>query len=59
MCVCLFVCFVNYVIKYIIYIGHCGKTIAIIRQFYALSKTTPLKWLVIADDDTLLRYVYC
>ena len=38
--------------------GHCGKTVAIIRRFHALSETTPLKWLVVADDDTLLRWVF-
>ncbi len=36
--------------------GHCSKTIAIVRTFHALSETTPLKWLMVADDDTLLRY---
>lgn len=37
--------------------GHCGKTLAIIR--YAASQykmNDKFKWLIIADDDTILRY---
>lgn len=34
--------------------GHCGKTFAILRRF--LSKAVPkADWLLIADDDTLIR----
>lgn len=32
--------------------GHCGKTLAIIRRVAQLEE---VQWLVIADDDTLLR----
>lgn len=37
--------------------GHCGKTLAILR--YAASQykmNATFKWLIIADDDTILRY---
>ncbi|KAL8190930.1 UNVERIFIED_CONTAM: Beta-1,3-glucosyltransferase [Gekko kuhli] len=34
--------------------GHCGKTFAILERFLNLNpSTTP--WLVIVDDDTLIR----
>ena len=38
-------------------IGHCGKALAIIKKAYADSASGRglAKWLVIADDDTLLR----
>lgn len=38
--------------------GHCGKTLAILG--YASTQYTvdpSIKWLVIADDDTILRFV--
>lgn len=37
--------------------GHCGKTFAILERFLSASvpKTT---WLVVVDDDTLIRYVF-
>uniref|UniRef100_A0A8D3CS92 Beta 3-glucosyltransferase b n=1 Tax=Scophthalmus maximus TaxID=52904 RepID=A0A8D3CS92_SCOMX len=36
--------------------GHCGKTFAILRRF--LSKAVPkADWLLIVDDDTLIRMV--
>lgn len=36
--------------------GHCGKTFAILRRF--LSKAVPkADWLLIVDDDTLIRYL--
>uniref|UniRef100_A0A0N5APQ5 N-acetylgalactosaminide beta-1,3-galactosyltransferase n=1 Tax=Syphacia muris TaxID=451379 RepID=A0A0N5APQ5_9BILA len=34
--------------------GHCGKTEAIFNYFVRSSKFNNMKWLVIADDDTLL-----
>ncbi|MED6242295.1 Beta-1,3-glucosyltransferase [Ataeniobius toweri] len=35
--------------------GHCGKTFAILQRF--LSSAVPnTKWLVIVDDDTLIRF---
>lgn len=37
--------------------GHCGKTLAIISRFHRMGSHQPskeLKWLVVADDDTLL-----
>ncbi len=36
-------------------VGHCGKTEAIMRWFARERKSQD--WLVIADDDTLLRCV--
>lgn len=34
--------------------GHCGKTFAILKRF--LSKDVPkADWLLIVDDDTLIR----
>ncbi len=35
-------------------VGHCGKTEAILHRFVREQKSHD--WLVIADDDTLLRY---
>ena len=37
--------------------GHCGKMEAIIKRFYQefLLESNNYKWLIIADDDTLLR----
>ena len=34
--------------------GHCGKTLAIIKYFHQRASEEGLKWLVIADDDTML-----
>ena len=35
--------------------GHCAKTMAIIKHFHQLTQeSTHWKWLVIADDDTIL-----
>lgn len=40
-----------------IFSGHCGKTFAILQRF--LSSAVPnTKWLLIVDDDTLIRYVF-
>ncbi|CAI8027184.1 Beta-1,3-glucosyltransferase [Geodia barretti] len=36
--------------------GHCGKMMAIIERFQAIPELRGREWLVIADDDTLLRY---
>lgn len=35
--------------------GHCAKTIAIIRKFIQNHQKFKWRWLVIADDDTLIR----
>ena len=37
--------------------GHCEKTMAIINAFYHNDELSDINWLVIADDDTLLRSV--
>jgi len=34
--------------------GHCLKTMAIIKHFHQTSASKGFKWLVIADDDTIL-----
>ncbi|XP_066995868.1 beta-1,3-glucosyltransferase isoform X2 [Anabrus simplex] len=35
--------------------GHCGKTFAILNDVALKAKTTPaIKWVVIADDDTIM-----
>ena len=36
--------------------GHCGKMMAIIRKFQSSPELRDRVWLVITDDDTLLRY---
>ncbi len=38
-----------------IYLGHCAKTWAIFRRFLQNERFAKLKWLFVADDDTLLR----
>ena len=38
--------------------GHCEKTMAIINLFYHDDELSNTNWLVIADDDTLLRSVF-
>ncbi|CAD5232162.1 unnamed protein product [Bursaphelenchus xylophilus] len=35
-------------------IGHCGKTLAIIKHYLSHEEVNHAPWLVIADDDTLL-----
>lgn len=35
--------------------GHCAKTLAIIRH---AANMDDIDWLVIADDDTLIRYLF-
>ena len=35
--------------------GHCGKTMAIIGKMHTEERWKGVSWLVIADDDTLLR----
>ncbi|CAD5222729.1 unnamed protein product [Bursaphelenchus okinawaensis] len=35
-------------------IGHCGKTLAIIKHYLSHEEVKQAPWLVIADDDTLL-----
>lgn len=42
------------------YAGHCGKTEAIIKKFFidSLIENSIYQWLVIADDDTLLRSLF-
>lgn len=40
-----------------LFAGHCGKTFAILQRF--LSSPVPkTKWLVVVDDDTLIRYIF-
>lgn len=34
--------------------GHCGKTDAMLKDFYEMSKISDYKWFVIADDDTIM-----
>ena len=36
--------------------GHCGKTMAIVDKFYNDASLSGRSWLIITDDDTLLRY---
>jgi len=36
--------------------GHCGKMMAIIHRFQSSPELRERVWLVITDDDTLLRY---
>ena len=51
---CLYICVENYhFFLFIFSTGHCGKCLAIIYKFYADHRDK--HWLVIADDDTLLR----
>ena len=38
--------------------GHCGKTMAIVDRFYSDASLSGRRWLIIADDDTILRYIY-
>jgi UDP-glucose:O-linked fucose beta-1,3-glucosyltransferase len=35
-------------------LGHCNKTEAILRHFALNGRANNWKWLVIADDDTIL-----
>jgi UDP-glucose:O-linked fucose beta-1,3-glucosyltransferase len=36
--------------------GHCGKTIAILKHIALIDQSLQdIKWIVIADDDTILR----
>jgi UDP-glucose:O-linked fucose beta-1,3-glucosyltransferase len=36
--------------------GHCGKTIAILKHIALIAPSLQdTKWIVIADDDTILR----
>eukprot|EP00058_Branchiostoma_floridae_P020281 XP_002605771.1 hypothetical protein BRAFLDRAFT_121883 [Branchiostoma floridae] len=37
--------------------GHCGKVYAILKEFHSKESLKKMDWLVIADDDTLLRMV--
>ena len=37
--------------------GHCAKTMAILRR--SLGRDQEWRWLLLADDDTLIRYVGC
>lgn len=37
------------------FVGHCAKSFAIVKKFYADLRYLERKWLVLADDDTLLR----
>ena len=39
--------------------GHCAKTMAIIGKMDTVEQWKGLSWLVIVDDDTLLRYIGC
>lgn len=36
-------------------IGHCAKTWFIFKRFLEEEKWEKLKWLIIVDDDTLLK----
>ena len=42
----------------LMFLGHCAKTYAILANAIKAPHISGKKWLVIADDDTLLRYVY-
>ena len=42
----------------LMFLGHCAKTYAILANSLKAPHISGKKWLVIADDDTLLRYVY-
>ena len=37
--------------------GHCGKLMAILDDFLRRPELRQRQWLVVADDDTLLRLV--
>lgn len=37
--------------------GHCAKTFAILHRALEHPLISDTKWLVIADDDTILRYI--
>lgn len=38
--------------------GHCSKTFAIFKLVLQRTRDLPnLRWLILADDDTLLRFV--
>ena len=40
-----------------LFAGHCGKTFTILQRF--LSSAVPkTEWLIVVDDDTLIRYVW-
>ena len=41
----------------LVFLGHCAKTYAILANSLKAPHISGKKWLVIADDDTLLRYV--
>ena len=40
----------------LMFLGHCAKTYAIFANSLKAPHISGKKWLVIADDDTLLRY---
>jgi len=36
--------------------GHCGKTMAILKHIALIASSIPdIRWVVVADDDTILR----
>ena len=37
-------------------LGHCGKTMAILKRFNTDEKYKDKNWILIADDDTIIRY---
>ena len=43
-------------INCLVFLGHCAKTYAILANSLKAPHISGKKWLVIADDDTLLRY---
>ena len=45
----------NFIIQ--IFLGHCGKTMAILRRWLKEKKFEKVSWFLIADDDTIIQYV--
>ena len=41
--------------RLILYSGHCGKTMAIMKRAVTEDHIKDVKWLLIADDDTIIK----
>lgn len=40
------------------FLGHCGKTMAMLRRWLKEKKFEKVSWFLIADDDTIIKYVW-
>lgn len=53
--ICNYLLTIGYLFLFTFDTGHCGKTMAIIKRITNTPKLSVVKWILIADDDTIIN----